>query len=149
MKVRKYRKIMLISIMCFAVSSISFTLIPFSDFRKSGVQQTLAYMVGALFWLGFITGLLITAWLGHIRKSDSNKKNKLPGVLCFFKNKRAMQCDITMIVSFVLLITFQKFFGVYHWVSIILLSITLFFVYLHSILNGNNYAYVIQKGVKK
>lgn len=149
MKIRTYRKMILISIICFAVSLISFTLIPFSDFRKSGVQQTLAYMVGVLFWLGVIIGILITAWLGHIRNSDSNKKNKLPGVLCFFKNKRAIQCDITMIVSFVLLIIFQKSFGVYHWLSIILLSITLFFVYLHSILNGNNYAYAIQKGVKK
>jgi 4-hydroxybenzoate polyprenyltransferase len=149
MKVRKYRRIMLISILCFAVSSLSFILIPFSNFRGNGVEQAMAYMVGVLFWLGLISGLVITAWLGRIRKKDSKKKNKLPGVLCFFKNKWAMQCDIAMIAAFVLFVIFQKFMGIYHWISIILLSITLFSVYLHSILNGNNYMYAIRKGVKR
>lgn len=148
MKINKYRRIMLISILCFAVSSLSFFLIPFSNFRGSSIEQTMAYMVGGLFWLGLISGLIVTTILGHIRKKDSKKKNRLPGVLCFFKNKRAKQCDITMFIAFVLFTISQKLLGLYHWVSIILLSITLFSVYLHSILNGSNYAYAIQKGVK-
>lgn len=149
MKISKYRRIMLISILCFAVSSLSFFLIPFSNFRSSGIEQTMAYMVGGLFWLGLISGLIVTTILSHIRKKDSKKKNRLPGVLCFFKNKRAKQCDVTMFIALVLFIISQKLLGLYHWVSIILLSITLFSVYLHSILNGNNYAYAIQKGVKQ
>ena len=149
MKISKYRKIMFISIICFALSAFSFFLIPFSDFRGNGIEQTIAYMIGGLFWLGLISGLVMTSILGSIRKKNSKKKNTLPGVVCFFKNKRAMQCDITMFVALILFVISQKLLGIYHWVSIILLSITLFSVYLHSILNGSNYAYAIQKGVKK
>lgn len=148
MKISKYRRIMLVSVLCFAISSISFFLIPFSNFRGNGIEQTMVYMVGGLFWIGLVSGLIVTAILSHIRRKDSKKKNSLPGVLCFFKNKRAKQCDITMFVALVLFIISEKLVGLYHWVSIILLSITLFSLYLHSILNGNNYAYAIQKGVK-
>lgn len=147
MKRNKYKKIMLISVFCFTVSSLSFLLIPFSDFRGMGIKQTMAYMVGGLFWLGLILGLVITIILGNIRKRDSHKKHAIPGLLCFFKNKRAMQCDIVMFAALILFVISQKLLGIYHLASIILLSTTLFSVYLHSILNGNNYAYAIQKGV--
>ena len=140
---------MFISIICFAVSAFSFSLIPFSDFRGNGIEQTIAYMIGGLFWLGLILGLVTTVILGNIRKKNSENKSTLPGIICFFKNKRAVQCDITMFVTLILVIISQKLLGIYHWISVILLSITLFSVYLHSILNGSNYAYAIQKGVKK
>ena len=149
MKVSKYRRMLLYSIFGFAVSAFSFMLIPLSDFRGSALQKTIAYMIGALFWLGLISGLIITIKLGQIRKNFSEKKYKLPGVMCFFKNKQAICCDVLMGASVILLVIFQKLFGTYHIASIVLLSLTVFLVYIHSIVNGNNFAYATQKGVKK
>lgn len=149
MKVNRCMNLILYSQIGFAISAFSFLLIPLSDFRGNSLQKTIAYLIGGLFWFGLAVGMIFTAILSRIRKSDSKKKHSIPGVLYFFKNKRAAQCDIAMIISLILLLIFQKLFGTYHMVSIILLSITLFTVYLHAVLNGSNYAYVMQKGVKK
>lgn len=149
MKVSKYRRMMLYSVFGFAISAFSFMLIPLSDFRGTSLQKTMAYMIGALFWLGLIMGLIITLKLSQIRKKNSKKKYKYPGAICFFKNKQAIFCDISMGISIILLVIFQKLFGTYHIVSIILLSIAIFLVYIHSIVNGNNFSYATQKGVKK
>lgn len=149
MNISSYKKMFLNSLICFAVSSFSFLLIPLSDFRGTILQKLTAYVIGALFWIGFITGLIITMYIGNIRKKDCDKQYKLPGVLCFFKNEISVKCDISMIISVILLIIFQKLIGTYHIVSIILLSLTIFLIYIHSVFNGNNYAYMTKKGVKK
>jgi len=149
MNINDYKKMILFSLISFAASSFSFMLIPFSDFRGTVLQKSTAYAVGILFWAGFIIGLIITVRLGRIRKKDSDKNYRLPGALCFFKNKNAVKSDIAMIISVILLIVFQKLLGTHHIVSVILLSVTIFAVYIHSILNGNNYAYITRKGVKK
>lgn len=149
MNINNYKKMFLSSLISLAISSFSFLLIPLSDFRGTIFQKLIAYTVGVLFWIGFIIGLIITVRLGSIRKKDSDKNYKLPGVLCFFKNKIAIKCDILMIISVILLIIFQKLLGTYCIVSVILLSFTMFAIYMHSVFNGNNYAYMMtQKGVK-
>lgn len=149
MNISSYKKMFINSLISFAISSFSFLLIPLSDFRGTIFQKLIAYAVGALFWIGFITGLIVTMYLGNVRKKDSNKSYKLPGVLCFFKNKISIKCDISMIISVISLIVFQKLLGTHHIVSVILLSITIFLIYMHSVFNGNNYAYMTKKGVKK
>lgn len=149
MKINAYRKVLLYSVLCFAVSSISFLCIPFSDFNKNGIKRIMVYMVGGLFWSGLIVGLVLTAILSSWRKKDSKKKCKRPGILYFFRNKQAMRCDSAMFLMIVLFIISQNFLGLYHWISIILLSSMLFSIYMHSVLNGDNYAYAIQRGVKK
>lgn len=149
MKINTYRKVLLYSVLCYAVSSISFLCIPFSDFNEDGIKRIMAYMVGGLFWSGLIVGLILTAVLGFWRKKASKKKCKLPGILCFFRNKQAMRCDSAMLLMIVLFIISQNFLGLYHWISIILLSSMLFSIYMHSVLNGNNYAYAMQRGVRK
>lgn len=149
MNIIRCRKKILLSTVCFGISACSFLFIPLSDFNGTKAQLYFAYLVGILFWLGLILGLLITFRLGNKRKKIGFKMYKFPGVLCFFKNKKSKVCDMIMLISFIILIILQRVFGIYYWISIIFLSITLFLVYLHSILNGNNYAYIIQRGVKK
>lgn len=145
----KCKKFLIVSIGSFAMSSISFLLIPFSNFNGSAIQRFFAYMVGAMFWLGFIVGLIITYRLGSIRKKAGFCKYPIPGILCFFKNKSGIFFDIMMLSSLALFIAAKLLLEDYGWVWIIMLAILLFSVFMHSIFNGNNYFFIVQKGVKQ
>lgn len=149
MENKKYILILKVSIICFAISSMSFLLIPISDFNGMLIQRILAYMVGGLFWGGLLVGLIMTAILSSWMKKDSQKKRRFPGIFCFFRNKQARICDCAMFMIIVLFIILQKFLGLYHWISIILLSCTLMSIYMHSVLNGEIYVCIMQRGVRK
>lgn len=136
-----------ISEMCFAVSSSSFLFIPKSNFNGSVSQQVVAYLVGILFWGGLLSGVFSLIILDFKRRKAKYRKYYCPGVLRFFGNKKAKICDSCMIVSVLTFIISEKQLGLYHTLSLVLLALTVLSIYLHSILNGNNYAYAFQKGV--
>lgn len=136
-----------ISEMCFAVSSSSFLFIPISNFNGNNPQQFIAYLVGILFWGGLIAGVFCMIILDSKRRKAKFRKSQCPGVLRFFKNKKAKKCDVCMIVSILVFMLSEKLLGLYHTLSLVLLALTVLSIYLHSILNGNNYAYAFQKGV--
>jgi len=81
------------------------------------------------------------------RRKAKFRKSYFPGALCFLKNKRAKISDLCMAVSIIVFIVSKKQLGLYHTLSLVLLALTVLSIYLHSILNGNNYAYAFQKGV--
>lgn len=149
MENKKYKLTFMGSTVCFAISSMSFFLIPVSDFNGKLIHRILAYMVGGLFWGGLLVGLIMTSILGSWMKKYSQKKRRLPGILCFFRNKQAKRYDCAMFLILVLFIVSQRILGLYHWISIILLSCMLMSIYMHSVLNGEIYAYIMQRGVRK
>lgn len=149
MSINKYRKGIYLCIFFFLLSSISFLFIPFSDFNESGPQLVLAYLVGVFFWSGLLIGFIITMILGAIRKKNGFRRYKFFGLFCFFKNRYARICDVYMILSMVLCLIFQAIFGIHNLFSIILLSSAIFSIYLHSVLNGNNFAFAFRKGARK
>lgn len=140
-----YHKCIRRSIAYYACSAASFLLIPISDFRGEGLERILAYLVGVLFWLGLLLGLVLTHRLSRIRKAAQYKAYQRPGLLCFFRNRRAVVGDIALLVSLLCLIVLQKLLGASHTASVALLSVTCFNVYLHAVFNGNNYAYAVQR----
>ena len=136
-----------ISEMCFVVSSSSFLFIPKSNFNGSNPQQFIAYLVGILFWGGLLSGAFSLIILDFKRRKAKYRQSRCPGVLRFFKNKKAKICDLCLLISALAFITSKKLLGLYHTLSLVLLALTVLSIYLHSILNGNNYAYAFQKGV--
>lgn len=143
----KYRNMLLYSIISFLMSSLSFLIIPFSRFEGTIIQRTLAYMVGFFFWTGLVIGMIITYFLSKIRKKCNNKNYSLPGFFCFFKNKKSWICDIIMLVSAMLFIIIKTYFTHVTLAWSAALSLLTFSVYTHSVLNGNNYAFAVKKGV--
>ena len=141
MNLIKYKKMMKLRCVCFAISAISFLLIPFSNFEGTRFQTFLAYMVGALFWFGLITGIIITFRVGNLRKKAGFKEYRFPGIINFFKNKLASICDFTMIACFILFLILQNFIGLYSMITLFFLTIVYFLICLHFVLNGNNYLY--------
>ena len=149
MKRDNYRKHLKLSVFCFAVSACSVLLIRVSSFGEDPVLKALAYLVGILFWGGLISGLIITARLSRSRPAGFSPSDKRPGVLRFFSSKEAKICDTVFIVFVILFLISRTIAGFDHPITLILLCAALFSGYLHSILNGKNYAYAAQRGVQK
>ena len=147
MSKNRYCGILLYSVISFLISALSFILIPFSNFEGTKLQKALAYMVGFIFWIGLIVGLILTHYLGKIREKHNYRKYFLPGILCFFKNKKSKYIDILMIISAIAFIIVKTSFSNEILVLSITLSLLVFSVYIHSVLNGNNYAFAVKKGV--
>ena len=139
MKFKKYNCALLCSIVCFTISSASFILIPISDFNGTKIERILAYMVGILFWLGFIIGLTITFVLGRMRRKVGYKKYRIPGLFC----------DIAMLISLIVIIAAKILLKDYNLLWPVMLSIAMFLIFMHSIINGNNYSYAFQEDVKQ
>ena len=89
MSKNRYCGILLYSVISFLISALSFILIPFSNFEGTKLQKAIAYMVGFIFWIGLIVGLILTHYLGKIRQKHNYRKYVLPGILCFFKNNKS------------------------------------------------------------
>ena len=100
MSKNRYCGILLYSVISFLISALSFILIPFSNFEGTKLQKAIAYMVGFIFWIGLIVGLILTHYLGKIRQKHNYRKYVLPGILCFFKNKKSKYIDILMIAKY-------------------------------------------------
>ncbi len=149
LKIKSFNSYIIISIFSFAISSFSFLLIPLSSFHGTKLQLIFAYAVGTLFWSGLILGLIFIVLLSNQRKKDGFKKYKLLGIFNFFKNAKAKVFDVLMIFNVIMLIISSRLLGMHHNLSVIFLSLTCFSFYMHSIFNGNNYAYVNKKGVKE
>ena len=124
MKISNYKTTLKTSIICFAISSFSFSLIPFSNFKGSTGEIVRAYMVGALFWSGLISGMILTIMLGAVRNKSAPKQRGKPGILCLVLGTR-------------------------HMISMIFMSLSAFSICLHAILNGKNYTFASRKGVRK
>lgn len=68
MENKKYRLTLMGSMVCFALSSMSFLLMLVSDFNGMLICRILAYMVDGLFWGGLLLRLIVTAVLSSWRK---------------------------------------------------------------------------------
>ena len=148
MKETNGKKILIVSVVSFAASSISFLLIPISNFNGNIIQRCFSYMVGIMFWIGLIIGLISTFRLGNIRKKSGYFKHSIPGILCFFKTKTGKVFDIMMLASLALFIAARLMLTEHDWIWLFMLSVLMFSLTMHSIFNGKNYFFVVQKGVK-
>lgn len=130
--------LLVLSIVCFAVSAASLCLIPV----KWIDENVKTFLVSLLVWLGFAGGMVLTLILGAVRRTDGEKTYPFPGIVCFFKNKTAAICDVLWLLCAVVLIVLRFSVGTRSLAYIVFLSLTLFGCCLHAILNGNNFAYV-------
>ena len=83
------------------------------------------------------------------RKNEKYKIHKYPGIFCFMKNKNATICDIVWLLSIVLFLLFSAILGQHNVFSIMMLALALLLSYLHSVFNGNNYAFIVKRGKRK
>ena len=145
MTTKVYKIFLAISIACFALSSVSVMLI-LADNNKESLKPLI---ISTIFWGGLIIGLIFTFLIGKYRKNEKYKIHKYPGIFCFMKNKNATICDIVWLLSIVLFLLFSAILGQHNVFSIMMLALALLLSYLHSVFNGNNYAFIVKRGKRK
>lgn len=139
-----------------AISSFSLVLVPFSDYEGNTINAVTAIIAGVLFWLFLILGYLVFSRIakhrrlyekkatssdnGRFSRADNKKK---PGIICFFSNIFALVADIVLILSFILTLVIIIFIPTTSLViQIILISLLLFSLHMHCVLNGINFRYI-------
>ena len=115
---------------------------PFGSFQKDG-KQTLAFILAAIFWLGFIMGFVFMRPISKQRKKDRKYriKNRRP-LLRFLSNKPALVSDALLIAGiFILLLTFI-FPAMPGWITLTATFTMVFSLEMHGLFNGRNYEYL-------
>lgn len=147
---------MKIVIIALAVSSFSLVLAVFGDYNGSTANIVAAIIAGLLFWLFLILGYVLLAMISKHRKqyekkavdsSGNRTKNaenkKKPGIICFFSNQYALISDVAMGISFILtLVVLLLIPKTPQILQLLLISLTVFSIHMHCVLNGINFKYI-------
>ncbi len=132
----------------FGVSAFAWLLSPFGNYRGNALAVFFAVLVGVLFWLGLLAGIVLIMMINSHRKKSAGARAKLsgrPGAFRFFSNRRAMIADIAMIVFLVVLIIMSFVSNKAQSMFMVVFAFFLFSIYMHCVLNGTNYQYIMSK----
>ena len=137
---KKNQLYFLIAIISFFVSSATALLLPFALFEGAEQQRSIAYSLGAVFWVGLIIGIFSMLLIDKNRKKK-RQRNSLPFIR-FFRNKEALVFDSMFIISIVGVVILLFTRGVNQWLSSTIIFMFLFSLEMHCIFNGENYQYI-------
>ena len=145
--------------MLLAVSSLSLCFAAFGSYDASAFRTVLTVLLALLFWVCLIAGyVLLFVISGHRKKYEKNasrdnrrkaKSGSRPGIICFFSNRAAVIADFAMIGFFILNLVFMFIPGVSRTFSYISLSLLVFAIHMHCILNGVNFEYIEKQAKSK
>lgn len=153
---KKDTKLMTAVFISLTVSCLSFMMIPLTDFSGRGFVLFVSYFLSFLFWAGIICVFVFLGMISAdrkkyeksmIRDKDFRRKKKQtksrPGITVFFSNKYAVAADV--LLAAVLIINIVMFIAPEKTLSrtVIFLSLLIFTGFLHSILNGVNFKYIL------
>lgn len=108
--IQKIRRLFWFAVVFIFLMSASILLMPIAV-QMGEQDRKMTALIGIVFWLSAITGYTLIAMANAerkwfiIRKIDGNvKMNCHPGIATFFTNVPATVFDVTMILSFLMLI---------------------------------------------
>ena len=155
---KKDIKLFKTAVIFLAISSFSLLLVMFSDYGGGFLNVTAAVSAGVLFWAFLIGGYVLLYRISKHRKEYEKQQRrsgtrrehrftrpvkKRPGIARFFSNPLASLSDIAMIsaLAFILVTIFVPIGG--RLVEFIAVSVLVFSVHMHCVLNGINYEYIM------
>ena len=141
----KIRRLFWFAVVFIFLMSASILLMPIAV--KMGEQdRKMTVLIGVVFWLSAIAGYVLIAMANAerkwfiIRKIDGNvKMNCHPGIATFFTNVPATVFDVTMILSFLMLIIINFTDWRYEYVTYVLLFLMVQTLNMHCLFNGRIY----------
>lgn len=143
--------ILLISILCFLVMSLSFLIMPLVGSSASNDREFKDWLPGLLFWSFLLTGVILQIVLANhrrqyllrLRRSRGREwQGGLPGIISFCKNGLGVIVDVAMLlgmIGFIISIISTHAVG---YSCYVFLTILVFSFCLHCIFNGKNYQYI-------
>lgn len=137
------------SVAGFVLSSLSILCIPLYDGMSDSNSFLNAYLVGVLFWVGLVAGVLtfICAWKS-VKDEDeyqSIKKRTHPGAVSFFKTSCSIISDAVFICIFIVIILGIFVLKFPEIISLVLIFVFLITFCLHFLLNGRVFRYLSDK----
>ena len=144
MKMKKQKCMFWISAFGFFAMSLSFLFI-YQDIMYIGtsIRKVIA---GIVFWVMLIIGIAAQIMLYlSLRKSikaDFTTKKRKIGLICFFSNRYAAVADLFMTLSVITLIISYAFTDASNYFNYIILSVFVFSLSMHCILNGRKFYYM-------
>ena len=142
---RRIKRLFWIAVVFLSLMAGSILLMPLAT--KIGEEnRSILLGVGLAFWLSMIAGYFFVYVANRERKWFIRKKldgdvgmGCRPGVITFFDNVLATVADVVMIASFLLLIGVSFTELKYEYISYVLLSLLIFSLNMHCLLNGRIY----------
>lgn len=133
------KKIFILQIVSFLLSSIGICLAPFGSFYESNVKKVIAIFSGVEFWLFFVFAILLMFVIKKI--CNKNLKGK-PGIISVFKNKYAKVVDVIAAVSLIgsVAVAISKTSS---YLGVIILFVFIFSVEMHCVLNGRYFNHML------
>lgn len=151
------KRSILLTLIAALLSSLSLSLIPLSNGFEEGESHVLAYIIGVVFWLGFLIMLLSS----HITKkklaryrekliANERMQKQRVGIISFSKSWKMWILYGLVLIGIVLLLTDIVIGWLPEWVTLPLLSLTLAAFEIHCILDGKNFKtyQIIKEGAK-
>ena len=139
----KKRLWFLISLVGFFLSSATVLFIPLVSFEGEAWQKVIAYILGAIFWLGLAAGITFLILVNRMRKKK--QKTKTVPFIWFFRNKIALIFDIALIVGFIGIFPVLFIKGLNQWLSAGIIFTFIFSLEMHGMFNGENYKFAKSK----
>ena len=141
----KIRRLFWFAVVFIFLMSASILLMPIAV-QMGEQDRKMTALIGIVFWLSAITGYTLIAMANAerkwfiIRKIDGNvKMNCHPGIATFFTNVPATVFDVTMILSFLMLIIINFTDWRYEYVTYVLLFLMVQTLNMHCLFNGRIY----------
>ncbi len=120
---------------------------PFASRQKEQEYFLPIILVGVVFWAFLFIAILNLALLNYGRKKIAEKgisnNRRRMGVLCFFSSPLATFFDILMVLSLFIMIFALNSNFLHQQIVFIIISLFIFFVCMHGLLNGKNYNFLI------
>lgn len=141
--------LLLLSILCFLVMSVSFLLMPFGSSTANGDGALGNWLPGVMFWTFLLAGVVIQVILAIHRRRyltqygrDRGRQSVLPGVFSFFRNVPGILADISTVVGILGFILSMIATHAMGYICYIFLAFCVFSFCLHCIFNGKIYHFV-------
>ena len=151
MSYKRFKQFFYLSFVSFVLSGLSLIFVPITNINGHGIERLLTYIVAIVFWLGIIFGFVFLIKTSSERRGIErrNRKNNNKyhakqtkqriGILCFFKNRKAIVSDF-LLFFFAILVGGLAFFKIaIEWLVIISIVLLILSFYFHCFLNGKNY----------
>lgn len=145
---KKMKRQLMIPLCCFALTSLAILIMPFTASSETGMQQGLGYAAGILFWAGLVSGIITFIAVNRKNRKfirEQKEKGNLPAGRWFFRNQPAAVVDSLLIVSLTatIIIAAGASFGSVPEIIFLLVLVTT--AYLHFLVNGNLFTYILLK----
>lgn len=119
-----------------ALWSLSLVPMPFVV-KPENTQTALLMLLGAIFWIGCIGTVLYAVKIIRQKEPEDTKKQALPGIFRFFRNRPASIADTAMLISLVLFLLVSNMGSLI--VPFLMCAVFVFSFGMHCVLNGRFY----------